>query len=201
MYFPKDPKAGGTWFAVRNDNSVFVLLNGAEEKHISKPPYLKSRGIIMLDIASSNGLKDYWNSIDLQQIEPFTIIAFVNEKLHQLRWNGIQKEFKTLDASNPKIWSSSTLYSPKMIKKREHWFSDFLINKEKPIRAQDLINFHTKTKIDDLENGLLVKRISKIQTKNVTQYVLNNHQAMLSHFDLIKEASTSIIIDSEDILA
>lgn len=125
LYFPKDPKAGGTWFAVRNDNSVFVLLNGAEEKHISKPPYLKSRGIIMLDIASSNGLKDYWNSIDLQQIEPFTIIAFVNEKLHQLRWNGIQKEFKTLDASNPKIWSSSTLYSPKMIKKGSIGFRIF----------------------------------------------------------------------------
>ena len=111
LFFPKDPKAGGSWFVVRNDLSVYVLLNGAEENHISKPPYIKSRGIIMLDIASANNLRDYWDSIDLQ-IEPFTIIMFDKRKLFQLRWNGIRKDFK-VDEGKPNIWSSSTLYALK----------------------------------------------------------------------------------------
>ena len=50
--FPKDPQAGGTWFA-HDDKNVIVLLNGAEEKHISKGNYRKSRGLIVLDLISS----------------------------------------------------------------------------------------------------------------------------------------------------
>ena len=47
--FPKDPQAGGTWFA-HDDKNVIVLLNGAEEKHVSKGNYRKSRGLIVLDL-------------------------------------------------------------------------------------------------------------------------------------------------------
>lgn len=194
LYFPKDPKAGGSWFVVKNDHSVFVLLNGAKKKHISKPPYIKSRGIILLDIASANDFSEYWDGIDLQLIEPFTIISYVKEKLYQLRWNGTEKEFKPLDASKPKIWSSSTLYTPRITKKRETWYSDFLKKNEKQISAQDLMNFHTKTKNEDLENGLLINRTTKILTKNVTQWMLKNHQIKVSHRDLIKDSTTSIIL-------
>lgn len=31
IIFPKDPKAGGTWFVVDDDATVLVLLNGAAE--------------------------------------------------------------------------------------------------------------------------------------------------------------------------
>ena len=36
-----------------------------------------------------------------------------------------------------------------MIKEREVWFSDFLEANKNTISAQDLINFHTKTKSED----------------------------------------------------
>jgi hypothetical protein len=40
-YFPKDPKAGGTWFVTKADGTVLVLLNGAAENmksnYLSKP--------------------------------------------------------------------------------------------------------------------------------------------------------------------
>ena len=50
VFFPKDPKAGGTWFAVDENSNVLVLLNGAEEKHILKEKYNRSRGLIVLEL-------------------------------------------------------------------------------------------------------------------------------------------------------
>jgi hypothetical protein len=31
LIFPKDPKAGGTWFVANADGVILVLLNGADE--------------------------------------------------------------------------------------------------------------------------------------------------------------------------
>lgn len=31
LIFPKDPKAGGTWFVANADGTILVLLNGADE--------------------------------------------------------------------------------------------------------------------------------------------------------------------------
>ncbi len=44
IMFPKDSKAGGTWFISNENGDIGVLLNGAFEKHVPMPPYCKSRG-------------------------------------------------------------------------------------------------------------------------------------------------------------
>jgi hypothetical protein len=36
VIYPKDPKAGGTWYVVDENGTVLVLLNGAEEKLLKK---------------------------------------------------------------------------------------------------------------------------------------------------------------------
>ena len=118
IIFPKDPKAGGTWFAVDDDATVLVLLNGAAEKHQWQPPYRKSRGLIVLDIISEVNPLQSWESIDLDVIEPFTMVLYQEQKLYQLRWNGDQKETLILDTSKQYIWSSSTLYSQEIRNKR-----------------------------------------------------------------------------------
>lgn len=51
-----------------------VLLNGAKEKHLVKPFYRKSRGLIVLEIASENDSLECWKKIDLTEIEPFTMV-------------------------------------------------------------------------------------------------------------------------------
>ena len=78
--FPKDPQAGGTWFA-HDGKNVIVLLNGAKEKHISAGNYKKSRGLIVLDLISAIDPFLEWETIVLQDIEPFTIVFFNGEKL------------------------------------------------------------------------------------------------------------------------
>lgn len=36
VVFPKDSLSGGSWFTVDERANIAVLLNGAEEKHISR---------------------------------------------------------------------------------------------------------------------------------------------------------------------
>ena len=126
IIFPKDAKAGGTWFAVNEKGTVLVLLNGADEKHTIQTSYRKSRGLIALDVISKDAPIGFWQEINLENIEPFTLIVYQNTALFQLRWNGISKETVLLDANKNHIWSSSTLY-PKVIREeRSQWFYDFL---------------------------------------------------------------------------
>jgi hypothetical protein len=96
---------------------VAVLLNGAAEKHQLKPTYRKSRGLILLDIISADSPIEHWKTINLLDLEPFTIVLFQENKLYQLRWNEIEKETIDLDVSKNHIWSSSTLY-PKEIREK-----------------------------------------------------------------------------------
>jgi hypothetical protein len=193
LYFPQDPQAGGSWFVVKADGSVFVLLNGADKKHTSSPPYLSSRGIILLEMAIASNINFAWNGIDLTNIEPFTIIAFNNTELLQLRWNGENKQLNELDATKSQIWSSSTLYTPEIIEERERWFSDFINVRNETLDAKDLIDFHKTTRNEDSENGLIINRKGNMLTKNVTQYVLKDQQFILSHYDLIAHTTSEIV--------
>ena len=80
IIFPKDQKAGGTWIA-HTEDKIVVLLNGAQEKHVVKPSYRKSRGVIALEIIASSNSLSYWNNLNLIDIEPFTIVFFEENQL------------------------------------------------------------------------------------------------------------------------
>lgn len=192
LFYPKDPQAGGSWFVVNKQADVFVLLNGAEKKHLSTPPYEKSRGLILLDLAASNNFLEDWNSIRLQNIEPFTLVAYVKQHLYQVRWNAIQKECITLHPSEPRIWSSSTLYEPAVQKQREQWFAEFNAKKQGVIYADDAIQFHTQTQTDDAHNGLIINRAGEMLSKSVTQVVIRADTFVLTHIDLLQNTRTSI---------
>ena len=144
LFYPKDPKAGGTWFVVDKFGTVLVLLNGADEKHVLKTNYKKSRGIIVLDLISQPIANTIFGSeIDLENIEPFTLVLFQNEKLYQLRWNEIEKSKLRIRYSKHHVWSSSTLYPKEIREKRSQWFYDFLDTKTQ-LHKIDLFRFSSK---------------------------------------------------------
>ncbi|NQX81989.1 MAG: NRDE family protein [Flavobacteriaceae bacterium] len=190
VFFPKDPEAGGTWFAVNQYNSIVVLLNGASKSHQKKASYSRSRGLIVLDIISSDNTLTKWESINLDNIEPFTLVALYDYKLYQLRWDGEEKEAVSLDENSDHIWSSATLYTSETIKEREILFDGFL-KKNKNISGDDMISFHTETKKGDKENGLLINRDNKMITQSVTQVVLNSYELLLKYKDLINNDTFS----------
>jgi uncharacterized protein with NRDE domain len=183
IIFPKDPKAGGTWYAITEDATVLVLLNGADEKHQLKPSYRKSRGLIVLDIISSNSPIEEWKTIDLLNIEPFTLVLFQDSKLYQLRWNEIEKSTINLDVTQNHIWSSSTLYPKDIREKRANWFHTFLDTKPE-VDATEMFNFHRYTEEKNQENGLVINRNDLMKTLSITQTVIDQNKVVLSHYDL-----------------
>lgn len=190
MYYPIDPQSNGTWFLV--NTNVFVLLNGAAVKHTPQLPYRKSRGLVLLEIASAEDYIEYWRKIDLTSIENFTLIAYGKEGLSQFRWDGQAKSHVFLDDDKPHIWSSSTLYEEEVIKKRAQWYSDFLKTNQDEVSSEKLIHFHSATQREDHENGLVIRRASKMLTKNITQVTLFQEYFILQHHDLVKNEITTI---------
>ncbi len=195
IFFPKDPKAGGTWFAITENATVLVLLNGASEKHKWQPPYRKSRGLILLDIISSFSPINEWKEINLLEIEPFTLVLFQDQKLYQLRWNGLMKETVLLDTNKNYVWSSSTLYPKNIRDKRSEWFYHFLETKPE-ISENEMFNFHRYTENENSENGLIINRNDNLKTLSITQTVLEDNKVSLMHYDLLnhKEFANSFII-------
>jgi uncharacterized protein with NRDE domain len=194
IIFPKDSKAGGTWFVVDANGTVLVLLNGAAEKHKVELPYRKSRGLIVLDIISSLSPKDFWDEIDLENIEPFTLVLFQNRELFQLRWNGIQKETTPLDIHKNHVWSSSTLYSREIRENRSNWFYTFLETNSE-ISETEMLRFHRYTEQENQENGLVINRNDEMKTLSITQSVIEKNKVAILHYDLIhqKDFITSFI--------
>jgi len=209
VIFPKDAKAGGTWFAAADNGVVAVLLNGAFNKHIAQPPYRKSRGLILLEIIEADEPLFFFRSLDLHNIEPFTIVLSQEKSLHELRWDGNDKHEKALDITGNYIWSSATLYTDEVITQREDLFNRFIHSTE-AITAGTIHHFHASNN-RDAENGFVItchtsnnkikitpllyqKNIIKffnsqtsMKTFSITQAVVQNNTVNFSHADLLQQ--------------
>lgn len=197
ILFPKDPKAGGTWFALNEYGVVSVLLNGAFVRHASVGNYRRSRGLILLDVISSDNPETKLWEMELYNIEPFTMVLF-NSELLEFRWDGNQKYFRPLDKTKNHIWSSSTLYEDKVIEHRAQLFDRF-IDQNPVIGASDVVNFHS-TNHDDFENGFIIDRGSGLKTFSVTQVVLEEDETLMRHLDLLNNASYEVPFSSNQLI-
>lgn len=126
LLYPKDEKAGGTWIVAKNEGTAIVLLNGAFENHKKESSYLKSRGVVLMEMIKSSNPLSHFSSMLLKGVEPFTLIVFQNNKLVELKWDEKQKYAMEHSVSEPHIWSSATLYNQKQRALRKHWFEDFI---------------------------------------------------------------------------
>ena len=184
IIFPKDAKAGGTWFAAAGNGVVAILLNGAFIKHIARPQYRKSRGLVLLDIIEAADPFLFFKEIDLHNIEPFTVILFQAATLRELRWDGNDKHEKLLDSSANYIWSSATLYSDEVINVRKNLFDRF-IKTEKNLTVESIHDFHRYNHGDD-ENGFVINRQTGMKTFSITQAVIKKDTIKFLHTDLLQ---------------
>lgn len=183
LFFPRDTLAGGTWFAVNERGNAAILLNGAFQNHEKTPPYTRSRGRILLDIISAEIPASALSAIDLDNIEPFTLILFKNPELTEFRWDGGHRYNAQLDLSKNYIWSSATLYIKEVILHREKLFREFLLNTTH-IDEESVIGFHN-SRNNDLENGFVINRGNRLKTLSITQAVIQKDQVRLNHLDLL----------------
>jgi len=182
LTFPKDPHAGGSWFAVAENGTIGILLNGAFEKHVPDYPYRKSRGLLLLELVAEDSVPHFVEKYDFTGIEPFTIVLFRNEQLFEFRWDGHRKFRTQLSVDKNQIWSSSTLYDAAAIKKREALFKNFTSTHTK-VNAELLHNFHSNDNGDD-QNGFIINRENGIKTQSITQAILQEDQLIFIHHDL-----------------
>ena len=194
VLFPKDPKAGGTWFAVNDRHVVSVLLNGAFKRHHSNGNYRRSRGLILLDVIGSKRPKDTLMQINLDRIEPFTIVLFQEQELFEFRWDSSQKYLKQLDTTKSVIWSSTTLYSEEVILAREKLFEEFL-TQNKTKNAISALEFHSND-FDDSENGFIMARENGLRTFSITQAIIDADLATLRHIDLQNDKDYTLALNN-----
>ncbi len=183
LLYPKDADAGGTWIGMQDNGVAAVLLNGGFVKHISEPPYVKSRGQVMLDILSAStplqSLLDY----RLTGVEPFTLILLQQEKLFECRWDGNRIWHTSLAEREPHIWSSVTLYDTGMIRKREEWFSKWLEQYPSPDRSA-ILDFHRFTGEGDSHQDLCMNRNNTMLTVSITSMEITSSQGWMQYQDL-----------------
>jgi len=194
LFFPKDTDAGGTWIVMKENGDAAVLLNGAFICHNAEPPYRLSRGIILLDIISTEKPSVTFTKIDLQDIEPFTLVLLENNCLYEFRWDGNEKYCRQLDVNCPYVWSSATLYDGFVVKKREQWFASFLNDHPVPTQ-QDMLNFHHFTGDGDQQNDLLMTRDGMYTTVSITSILLTKDRGCIKYRDIINNTSSEIKIE------
>jgi len=194
LFFPKDTDAGGTWIVLKENGDAAVLLNGAFICHKADPSYRLSRGIILLDIFSTEKPSVAFTKIDLSGIEPFTIVLLENNCLYEFRWDGNEKYGKQLNVNHPYIWSSATLYDGFAVKKREQWFATFL-HDHPTLTQQDILNFHRFTGDGDKQNDLLMVRGEMYTTVSITSILLTKDRGSIKYMDIKNNSSSEIKIE------
>jgi hypothetical protein len=182
------------------NNFTLCLLNGAFERHDSKPPYKVSRGLILLDFFKFNDVQRFVSEYDFSGIENFTLIIVDSKydvSLFELRWDGSQLHKTNMAANEPHIWSSCTLYTSDAIKNRIEWFTEFL-NKNSDFNKENCIEFHKNAGDGSLENSVMMNRDNKVKTVSITCIDHSDFSYTMDYLNTENMASSTIRIFKSD---
>ena len=193
LTYPKDELAGGTWIGTSTHRLV-CLLNGGFEKHIRNAYYKMSRGIIVKNILSVDEPVSYINEFDFSEIEPFTLVLVLWKQeleTYELVWDGIKKHFNKLP-QEPKIWSSSTLYTKGMKQLRKDWFSSWL-KENKNYQQSNILEFHKNGDLGNPEISPKMKR-SYMETVSVTCVEKKDAKIEIKYLDILANESKELLM-------
>ncbi|MBL7793147.1 MAG: NRDE family protein [Saprospiraceae bacterium] len=185
LIYPRDNGAGGTWIAASSDNRLVCVLNGAFEAHEKKPPYKRSRGLVALDFFRYRHACNFVDAYEFSGIEPFTMVIYDQGKLAEFRWDGATKHLQMLDAAEPHIWSSATLYDAAIRQKRQYWF-DAWRHDHPAAGINEILDFHRTAGEGDPWNDVVMNREGKVQTVSITTVVKTPSCAQMQYHDMIR---------------
>ena len=183
VFYPKDGLAGGTWIAASSEWTL-CLLNGAFVKHQPRPPYRRSRGLVVLDFFVQNDAERFIQNYHFEGIEPFTLIIVGSQTLHQLRWDGALLHHSLLDPSRAYAWSSVTLYTGEVIREREAWFEKWQ-SVHSVFEGDDVVDFHKFGGKGDTDNDLIINRETGLQTVSITQIQHTTAHFLMTYLDCL----------------
>ena len=181
LFYPKDGKAGGAWIGTSRNNRLICLLNGGFENHTRAVSYPKSRGLIVKELLIAHDFEETCLHIDLDGIEPFTLVVVEWKKKRQLLefvWDGNNRHLQELPWQ-PSIWSSSTLYNGEMRAMRQDWFREWFIGKS--LTAENILDFHKHGGIGFPEVDVFMRR-EKVGTVSITQVIKTGAMIDMHYF-------------------
>lgn len=187
LTYPKDKLAGGTWIGLSDRKRLVCLLNGGFKNHTKKSSYKMSRGIIVKNILSAVNGVSFIEEFDFLDIEPFTLILVdwgLQLETYELVWDGEKKHFNKLN-QEPKIWSSSTLYTDEMKQLRKQWFKDWL-QENKIFKQENILKFHKSENLGTPETSIKMKR-DFVETVSVTSVIKEESKVSISYFDFVEK--------------
>jgi hypothetical protein len=190
MLYPKDTLAGGTWIGVSEKKRLVCVLNGGFIKHKRKVNYAKSRGVLAKEILSSDCFEKCISNFDLEGVEPFTMVIVDWNKelqLFELIWDEKEQHFVKLP-QQPKIWSSSTLYSHKVKEIRKSWFKEW--SQKNEFSSESILDFHHLER-GAKEQTIFMKR-PKVETVSITSVKKENDQVEMKYEDVVNSTITHI---------
>jgi hypothetical protein len=194
IHFPRDIESGGTWIATSEDGLTCCLLNGAFESHKRKNSYARSRGTVLLEMFNHDTIENAIKAVDLQGVEPFTLIMADHSEspdLVEFRWDEKRKYVKSLSREKSYIWSSATLYTKVVRQEREGIFNAWIRMNPNP-ESQDILDFHGSRKGMDEANDLIMKRENGLRTVSITQVISTTENFKLSYKDMLTEKITHL---------
>jgi len=185
LLYPRDAQAGGTWIVADHYGKVTVLFNGAFEKHISKEPYAKSRGLVLLDMVSADHFTTAWNQYDLLSIEPFSMVHADGHSLMRCTWDGEQKSMDILNHHQHHIWSSATLYNETQRSLRQYIFHEWIQQTQQTMNADVLFEFFKTSMPDDAANRFVMNRNNVLGSVSFTACLVQQEAAIMQYHHLV----------------
>jgi len=198
VVYPKDGEKGGTWFGATTDQSAICLLNGAFAPHEPKPPYRKSRGLVVLDALNARDFRTFSRNYDFTGIEPFSMVSIEwsahTKWLSTLTWDGSNAYYQQVDPKVPHIWASAGLYTPEARESRSVFFQEQLAKYHKK-PPEVFLQWHQALKMGNFtadygENG----ELPPVNTLSITQLLVANNKATLFYRDLTNGQTTEATI-------
>jgi hypothetical protein len=156
-------------------------LNGAFDAHVHRSPYNRSRGLVVLESFEYDTPFHFYSGVNLNGVEPFTLVLIWSNNVYELRWTGTQKYFTSLPNA-PHLWASATLYTSSVLRKKKIWLADFLSENNMPEQAE-VIQFHKTGGEEDLENGMRINRSGSVKTLSVTSIQILNSEVTVMQDD------------------
>jgi hypothetical protein len=193
LVYPRDPQGGGTWIASDSRGTSLCLLNGAHQPHVPQYPYRHSRGLVVLDFFKFGNLFDFTDFYDLNNIEPFTLVIVHDFRVFEFRWDGRLRSIKNSDFSEPRIWSSVTLYDEQVIQKREGWFQSWLTTKP-DFTIDDALDFHMTAGEGNKKTDIRMEQDERLRTISITAVIHAHGKSTMIYKDLLNGEDQKVTI-------
>lgn len=185
LFYPRDTRAGGTWFGVGQKNRAMALLNGAFKRHTRKTTYRKSRGLVVKELLATENLKVDITRYDFSGIEAFFGVIFSWEdeiQILEIIWDEKELFLQTKNPEEALIWSSAMTFSPEEHQKKEKTFQEFIDKNHSSEAVADLIwNFHQSE-----ESGMVLD-FGILKTTSISQFRHQKENDFFRYRDLITE--------------